>query len=253
MPDWILQLLPPLAVFAALAGATAVGSAMRAFSGFGAGLLMAPIFSLLMPPADVVVLVLSLNLLATFQLLPEALRHVDWRLVLRLFIPSLLGLPIGLAMLHLVDATIMRKTVALIVILVASLMLAGWYYQGRRGVIQDSLAGAISGVMTAIAGIGGPPVILYMLSDRSLPLTVMRAVCIVYFSLAQIATLTPLAFGGFVTAQHGVYILSLLPAVILGNLLGVYLHHYSIGKHQALLRKISLLLLLLIGVTSLLV
>ena len=253
IPDWIIQLLPSVSVFAILGSAASVGSAMRAFSGFGAGLLMAPIFSLLMPPTDVVVLVLSLNLLATFQLLPEALRHVDWRLVLRLFIPSLMGLPIGLAMLHMIDATMLRKTVALIVMVVVFLMLAGWHYRGRRGLIQDSSAGAVSGVMTAIAGIGGPPVILYMLSDRSSPLVVIRAVLIVYFSLAQVATLTPLAFMGVVTVQQGVYIMTLLPAVILGNVLGVYLHHYSIGKHQELLRRISLLLLLAIGATALFV
>ena len=126
---------------------------------------MAPVFSLLMSPTDVVVLVLSLNLLTTFQMLPDALRNVDWRLVARLFVPSLLGLPIGLAMLHMVDPAVMRKTIAVIVILVALLMLAGWHYRGRRGLVQDTAAGALSGVMTAIAGIGGPPVILYIVGS----------------------------------------------------------------------------------------
>jgi uncharacterized membrane protein YfcA len=253
IPDWALQHLPSLPVFAVLAGATFVGSAMRAFSGFGAGLLMAPVFSLLMPPTDVVVLVLGLNILTTLQMLPEALRHVDWRLVLRLFVPSLVGLPVGLAMLHMVDAAVMRKTVAIIVILVALLMLAGWHYRGRRGRIQDSATGALSGFMTAIAGIGGPPVILYMLSDRSLPLVVMRAVSLVFFSMAQVATLAPLAVGGLLTVQQGVYILILLPAAILASLLGAHLHRWSMGQHQERIRRISLFMLLAIGVAALVV
>ncbi len=242
--------VPSLSIYAALAGTTFMGSVMRGYSGFGAGLLMAPVFSLLMPPTDVVVLVLGLNLLTTFQMLPEALRHVDWRLVLRLFIPSLLGLPIGLAMLHMVNAVVLRKTVAVIVILVALLMLAGWHYRGRRGPIQDALAGALSGFMTAIGGIGGPPVILYMLSDRSLPLAVMRAVSLVYFSLAQVATLGPLALSGSLTAQQGVYILILLPAAVLASLLGAQLHRWSMGKHQEQIRTVSLYMLLAIGVTA---
>ncbi|MBF6616964.1 sulfite exporter TauE/SafE family protein [Pollutimonas thiosulfatoxidans] len=253
IPDWALQHLPSLPIFAVLAGATFVGSAMRGFSGFGAGLLMAPVFSLLMSPTDVVVLVLSLNLLTTFQMLPDALRNVDWRLVARLFVPSLLGLPIGLAMLHMVDPAVMRKTIAVIVILVALLMLAGWHYRGRRGLVQDTAAGALSGVMTAIAGIGGPPVILYMLSDRSLPMAVLRAVSLVYFSMAQVATLVPLAVGGLLTAQQGVYILLLLPAAVLASLLGALLHRWSMGQHQERVRRVSLFMLLAIGLTALVV
>ncbi len=253
MPDGVLEQLPSLSVFAILAGATFVGSAMRGFSGFGAGLLMAPVFSLVMPPTDVVVLVLGINLLTTFQMLPEALRNVDWRLVLRLFIPSLLGLPIGLATLSSIDPIVMRKVVSLIVILVALLMLAGWHYRGRRGLIQDSSAGALSGFMTAIAGIGGPPVILYMMSDRSLPLVVMRAVSLVYFSLGQVATIVPLGLSNSLTGQQGIYALVLLPVAVIASFLGVYLHRWSMGQHQERVRRFSLFLLLAIGITALVV
>ncbi|MGB6105565.1 MAG: sulfite exporter TauE/SafE family protein [Pusillimonas sp.] len=250
IPDWALQQLPSLPIFAVLAGATFIGSLLRGFSGFGSGLLMAPVFSLVMPPTDVLALVLGINLLTTVQLLPDALRHVNWRLVLRLFIPSLAGLPVGLAVLHLVDAAVMRKTVSLIVILVALLMLAGWHYKGRRGLIQDSGAGALSGFMTAIAGIGGPPVILYMLSDRALPLVVMRAVSLVYFSLVQGATLVPLALSGSLTLRQATYTLVLLPVAVLASLLGAYLHRWSMGRHQERVRRISLFMLLAIGLAA---
>lgn len=253
LADLIPYQLPSLQVFAVLAGVTFIASAMRAFSGFGAGLLMAPVFSLLMAPTDVLILVLGLNLLTTIQLLPGALRCVDWRLVFRLFIPSLLGVPFGLAAVHSIDAAIMRKAISLIVILVALLMLAGWHYKGRRGVVQDTSVGAVSGFMTAIAGIGGPPVILYMISDRSLPMHVMRAVSLVYFSLGQLATLTPLAAGGSFTGMQGMYLLLLLPVAVLASVFGASLHRWSMGKHQERVRRLSLIMLLLIGITVLLV
>src|SRR3546814_4014155 len=62
IPDWVLQALPSLPVFAVLAGATFAGCLMRGFTGFGAGLLMAPIFSLLMPATTVLVVILLLTL-----------------------------------------------------------------------------------------------------------------------------------------------------------------------------------------------
>src|SRR3546814_10166724 len=96
-------------------------------------------------------------------------------------------------------------------------MLAGWYYKGRRGPLQDTLTGAVSGFMTAIAGIGGPPIILYLLSIPSLSPSVLRSVCLVYFSLAQVATLTPLAIGGKLSVEHVVYVAILLPVSVLAS------------------------------------
>lgn len=250
IPDWAMQALPPLSVFAVLAGATFVGGLMRGFTGFGAGLLMAPVFSLLMPPTHVLVVILLLNLLTTIQMLPDALRIVDWKLVLRLFLPSLLGLPVGLAMLHLVDPVIMRKTVAVVVTTVAVLMLAGWYYKGRRGLLQDTLTGAVSGFMTAIAGIGGPPIILYLLSIPGLSSSVLRSVSLVYFSFAQVATLTPLAIGGSLTVDQAVYVATLLPVSIIASVLGTWLHRWSVGRQQNYVRVASLYLLLFTGLAA---
>src|SRR3546814_20391190 len=74
---------------------------------------------LLMPATTVLVVILLLTLLTTIQMLPDALRIVDWKMVLRLFLPSLLGLPVGLATLHILDTVVLRTTVAVVVTVVA--------------------------------------------------------------------------------------------------------------------------------------
>ncbi|MER1967658.1 sulfite exporter TauE/SafE family protein [Castellaniella sp. GW247-6E4] len=252
IPDWLITQFPAWPVFLALAAASFAGCMLLGFSGFGAGLLMAPIFSLLMPPTDVLVLVLAISLIVYFPILPDAMRQVDWRLVLRLLIPSLFGMPVGLAMLHWVDPATMRKTVSLMVVILALLMLVGWHYRGRRGPLQDILAGLLSGTMTAIAGIGGPPVVLYMLSDRGLAHAAMRAANIVFFVLGQSAALVLLGFGGGLTLQQGVWTLMLLPFAIAATLLGALLNRKA-GKRQAFLRRVSLFALLGIGVLAFLV
>lgn len=223
---------------------------IRGFSGFGTGLLMAPVFSLLMAPTDVVVVILLLNLLTTIQLLPSALRSVDWGLVFRLFIPSILGLPVGLALLHSVEPVMMRKLVAIVVTLAASILLAGWVYRGPDGRWQDVLVGSASGFMTAIGGIGGPPIILYLLSIPRISPSVIRAVCIVFFSFAQIITLVPLSLTGSTTLKQLAIVALLLPVAILASIAGTHLHVWSIGRHQARVRQASLMLLLAIGITA---
>lgn len=247
----LMRALPSLDVFAYLSVVAFVAAAMRGFSGFGAGLLMAPLFSLVMEPLDVVALVLLLNLFSTFQMLPEALRHVDWRLVFRLFIPSLLGIPIGLVVIHSINPVLLRQIVALVVSLVAVIMLAGWHYDGRRGRVQDALAGSLSGVLTSIAGIGGPPIVLYLLSDRKLSVVVFRAVCIAYFLMVQVGALTPMLVAGSITPKHGFLVLAMLPLYGLATWLGTHLHHLSVGRYQAQARRVSLWMLLGIGLVTL--
>lgn len=250
LPAWLLEYLPTLPAFALMAGVTATGCVIRGFSGFGAGLLMAPVFSLVMTPTDVVVVILLLNLLTTAQLLPSALRSVDWGLVFRLFIPSILGLPIGLALLHLVEPAVMRKLVATVVTLAASVLLAGWVYRGPSGRLQDVIVGSTSGFMTAIGGIGGPPIILYLLSMPRISPSVVRAVCVVFFSLAQIVTLIPMSLTGSTTVWQAVTVVLLLPFAVLASMVGTCLHIWSVGRHQALVRRASLILLLAIGITA---
>src|SRR3546814_20509012 len=122
-------------------------------------------------------------------------------------------------------------------------MLAGWYYKGRRGPLQDTLTGAVSGFMTAIAGIGGPPIILYLLSIPSLYPSVLRSVCLVYFSLAQVATLTPLAIGGQLSVEHVVYLAIVLPVSVLASMLGTGLHRWADTRPQNHSRVVSLFVL----------
>lgn len=252
LPLWLSEHLPTAFTFMLMAGVTATGCVVRGFSGFGAGLLMAPVFSLVMAPTDVVVVILFLNLLTTIQLLPGSLRSVDWGLVARLFVPTILGMPIGLMLLHFVEPIVMRKTVAIIVILAATVLLIGWVYRGPSGRLQDVIVGASSGFLTAIGGVGGPPVILYLLSMPHMSPSVVRAVCVVFFSLTQISTLIPLGLTGSMTSKQAVTVVLLLPISVIASMVGTYLHVWSVGRHQASVRQASLVLLLVIGVAALL-
>ena len=247
MFNFISADVPSLPIFLTLCLVAFIAGIMRGFSGFGGGLLIAPVYSLFMPPADVVVLVIGLNLLTTIQLLPSIVRAVDWSLVFRLFIPSMIGVPIGVALLHSVDAELMRKVVAFIVTAMASLMLLGWRYEGKRGRLQDGTVGLTSGLLTSIGGIGGPPTILYLLSDPRLSVEVFRTVCLMLFFLIQIFALAQIGFAGSLTQAQGGYILILLPAYVLAHWVGAVFFVRYVGHYQAQVRQISLWLLLFVG------
>jgi len=253
MPEAFLQHLPSLPAFSILAIAAMLGGTMRGFSGFGAGLLIAPVYVLILPPTDVVVVILLLNLMTAFPMLREAARDVEWSLVWRIFIPSLFGVPLGVAMLHGVDADILRRAVAGVVSLVAASMLAGWVYKGARGRLQDSVTGMMSGFLTAIGGIGGPPLVLYLLSDRNIRPTAFRAFSLIFFLLVQVGTLVPMMLTGAITRSQLAVCVALLPLYVLANLLGARLHRHTAAHQEARVRRICLLFLLTIGVTTFLI
>lgn len=249
MLEAFIHHLPSLSVFSILAMVAFMGGVMRGFSGFGSGLLMAPIYGLMMSPTDVVVIILMLNFITILPLLGEALRNVQWPLVWRIFIPSMLGAPLGLALLHLIDPLIMRKTVACVVSLTAIIMLAGWVYKGRRGYLQDGVAGVLSGFMTATGGIGGPPLALYLLTDPNLRAAAFRAFCLIFFLFAQIFTLTPLALTGAINVTQISLCLALLPLYVVSNAVGAYLHKRH-AHNEARVRRICLLFLLAVGLIA---
>jgi uncharacterized membrane protein YfcA len=250
MVHFLSGLFPSMTVFVLLCVATAFAGALRGFSGFGSGLLLAPIYSLFLPPTSVVTVVLLLNLVTVLQMLPQALRLVQWRLVMALFVPSLFGIPLGLLLLHTIDAVLMRKLIAGIVTVMSLVLLSGWLYKGRRGALQNCIAGLSSGCLTAIAGIGGPPILLYLLSGTSPSPTVLRSVFLVYFAMAQLSSLIPLAVGGSVGLTQVAYAGSLLPVYILATAAGAIMHRRMAGRQDMAIRKVSLWFLLAIGVVT---
>lgn len=250
MIQFLASHLPSAGVFTLLMFVAFLAGVLRGFSGFGAGLLIAPVFSFFVTPADIVVLIVVLNLCTTLQFLPDALKKVDWRLVLRLFLPSLVGIPLGIAFLQVVDPQVMRKVIGGVVTLMSALMLMGWYYDGKRGLIQDSAVGFTGGVLTSIGGIGGPPVILYLLSDRKLGIDVFRAVSFVLFLLIQSCTLVQIGIGPGITTPQWVLVLALLPAYVLAHFVGDFLFRYVSGTYERMVKRVSLITLLIIGLLA---
>lgn len=228
---------------------TLIAGTMRGFSGFGGGLMMAPVFSLFLSPADVVVVVMLLNLPTTMPLLLTVWRSVRWHVVMRLFVPAFFGVPIGVAMLHVVDPVIMRKVIASIVTVMASLLLLGWTYKGTQGHVKDGLVGLLSGFLTSIGGVGGPPVVLYLLSDANLSQYAFRANILMFFFLLNSLTLIQIGIAGSITMTNGVYALFLLPVYALAHVLGARLFHRW-AHRQDVFRNVSLWSLLSVGLLA---
>ena len=245
------QLFPSIPVFLMMCVVVLLAGTIRSFTGFGGGLVLAPLFSLFMTPADLVVVVLVLNFLTSVQSLPGTWRTTSWPLVWSMLIPSLVGVPLGVWMIEVLDPMVIRRVIGVVVAALAAILLVGWTYKGARGRLQNWIVGMVSGYLTALAGVGGPPLVLYLLSDKSLSPVVIRSFFMMFFALGQVCTMTYFAYQGLLNTTQMVYSVSFIPIYIASTFLGTYLFHQALKQRADLIKKFSLWFLLVVGVVTL--
>lgn len=244
-------LFPSIPVFVLMCVTVLLAGTIRSFTGFGGGLVLAPFFSFFMSPADLVVVVLLLNFVTSVQSLPETWKTTPWPVVWAMVVPSLIGVPIGVWLIEVLNPMMIRRVIGLTVAILAAIMLIGWTYNGPRGRLQAWIVGVSSGALTSLAGVGGPPLVVYLLSDKSLSPQVVRAFFMMFFAIAQIATITFFIFKDLVNVSQIVYTVSFIPVYIISTLLGTFLFHKALKGSAHLIRRLSLWFLLVVGVATL--
>ena len=225
-----------------------VAGLMRGFAGFGSAMLMAPIYAILFGPAEMVAIICMIELPVGLQLLPGAVRHAEWRFVGPMSAAAILFMPIGGWLLVNLDPEALKRGVAAIVLLFAFVLLSGWRYGGRKSLSVACSLAALSGAMMATIGIGGPPVLLYMLSGPDSAAT-NRANIIVYFAATSVFLLLVVFLAEVVGMSALWRAVVLAPPFMLSAWLGARLFRQSSEK---LYRRIALVFLLGVGFYGLL-
>jgi uncharacterized membrane protein YfcA len=239
------QLFPSVTVFLWLSLAVLIAGTVRSFTGFGGGLVLAPLFSLFMAPADMVV-VLLLNFAISVQTLPQTWNTTNWKMVWSVSIPALLGIPLGVWLIEWLDPVVTRRFIGVIVAGLAAILLIGWQYNGARGRLQDWFVGLTSGALTAMAGVGGPPLVLYFLSDKTITPVVLRSFFMMFFAFIQLSTMVVFLYKDLINTKQMLYSASFMPVYFLSAMLGSYL--FSRALHRAaLIKRLSLWFLLVVG------
>jgi len=227
-------------------GIALTGGLVRGFAGFGAGMTMVPLFTFLFGPASAIAVTMLLDGVGTAQLLPRAVRHADWRLVALLSLMTFIAAPAGLYVLFTVDAETMRRVIGAVVLTFVLLMLSGWRYQGRRRTSATLGVGALAGVLTGSTGLGGPPVVIYLLSSRD-TVAQSRASIIIYYAVQTVFVLAVLGAKGVITIAVLMQCAILAPTFALAIWIG---NRMFSRASETLFRRIAMLVLAAIGVTA---
>lgn len=144
-----------------------VAGLARGFSGFGASLIFTPLASMSIGPRLAAPLLYVVDLVASVWLIPNAWRNANKREVAVMALGALVGAPIGAYVLDHADSTTIRWMIAATAAPMLILLVSGWRYHGQPRQPITIGVGSISGFLSGLAQIGGPPIVLYWLGGQS--------------------------------------------------------------------------------------
>jgi uncharacterized protein len=241
MPEFLTISFLTAAIVAAIAGM------VRGFAGFGAAMMMTPVFSALYGPGAGVSLCLLLEIAVALPLLPRAVQYVDWRRIGLLMVAAVIGAPLGNLVLTQVSPEPMRWAISAIVLSAVALLASGWRFHGQWRAPVTLGIGATSGFLNGLSGMAGPPIAFYYLAGNETA-TRVRANLTTYFVFVDLAALAVFLARDMVHGDTFVLGLFLAPAVVAGGLLGEKLFPLA---SEAFYRRLALCLLVAVAIGSL--
>jgi hypothetical protein len=128
---------------------------------------------------------------------------------------------------------------AVLVLALVLVLATGWRYDGPRSLPLTLGVGALSGTLMASTSMGGPPVLVYMLTGRE-SARFNRANIIVYFALTGVALLCVMALSGFMSLRAAGTALVLTPVFALFTYFGARMFSRA---EEAIYRRVALIFL----------
>lgn len=201
VPELPPDLLPNLDLpFAVLLATVLAAGVARGMSGFGTGMIVAPVAGALYGPKAALVIIVIIDSLPILPVTLPALRHAVWREVLPVSLGLALFLPLGVHALAVGDPQVLRWLISIAILACAASLWSGWRYGGPRHPAVSLGVGGVAGVLSGIAAIPGPPVILYWLAS-ALPVAVIRANLLSLFFIGEILSIANIWAAGFLDRE----------------------------------------------------
>jgi uncharacterized membrane protein YfcA len=195
-----------------------VAAMAQTIAGFGFALIAVPVFVAAFDVRDGIVLTTLLGVLNSGVLAVTNRASVPWGTVGPMLLGAILAMPLGLLVLLLAPADVIRLLVGVATITMALALLRGLRF-GDRSVRSELAVGALSGALNTSTGANGPPVVLY-LQGREFPPAEFRAALAVFFFACNVVTLLMFGASGVVSRDAVLLFTVAVPAIVVGNIAG---------------------------------
>ena len=230
--------------------AVALGSTdgvARGMSGFGTGMIVAPVAAALYGPKVALVVIVIMDSLPVLPITLPALKIARWKEVLPVALGLALLLPAGVYVLKHGDPVALRWCISLSILACAAALWSGWRYRGPRGAPVSFAVGGVAGLLSGIASIPGPPVIIYWLA-ANLPAAIMRANLLTLFLIGEGLSIANLWVAGLFEPDAVMLGVVAAPFYFAGLAIGSHLYGWA---SDAVYRSVTFLLIVAAAIFAL--
>ena len=223
-------------------------STVRGFSGFGFSASSVSLLSFILPPKEIVPIILLLEIIASFFMVPSIWKKINWKFVFYLLLGVLIGTPFGVHLLSILEPRITHLIISITVLIFAVLLLRGYKNKKLNHNISKFFVGATAGTVNGFGTLAGLPIALYLLIIAAEPAVIRASLAALFFFTDLYALL--LAYFKDILDYKIIYrSLPLILVVPIGVTIGTKLFT---GSSQENYKKYVLYFLILVSIFGLL-
>jgi len=224
-----------------------MASLVQGAASFGFSLIALPLlglfYELKVVVPTLVVFSLFLNLFIFFKLKIKP----NYKEIALLGFFAIICIPIGVQMLIFIDEHLLKTFVSILLILISTLMFTGAKFNFKNKTISYIIAGVLSGVLNGAVSLSGPPIVVLLANDDKNKNEFRSSLTFLFITL-NIVTIAIYYSKGIFNNPEFTKLFFLLPIMIIGSYLGIYLGNKI---NDAKFKKVVLVLLFGMGVINL--
>ena len=196
-----------------------LATVIRSAIGFGEALVAVPLLALALPVSVAVPLAVLVSITVALVVVITDWRSIHLRSAIWLVIPTLFGIPIGLAILKNVPTSVVKATLGVVIVGFSAWSLIKRHHAELNNDRLAPIFGFIAGILGGAYGVNGPPLAVYGALRRWTPAN-FRATLQGYFLPASIAGMAGYWLAGLWTRTVNHYYLISLPGALVAIFLG---------------------------------
>ena len=158
-----------------------LASLVRGFSGFGFSASSVSLLTFILPPKEIVPIILLLEIIASFSMIPSIWKKINWRFVIFLLFGVLIGTPVGVYLLSVLEPKMTHLIISITVLLFALLLLKGYKNKDLNHNLSKFFVGSVAGTVNGFGTLAGLPIALYFLIIAAEPAVIRASLAALFF------------------------------------------------------------------------
>ncbi|EEM42453.1 hypothetical protein bthur0004_15480 [Bacillus thuringiensis serovar sotto str. T04001] len=171
-----------------------MASILQASTGFGFSIMATPFLLMLFLPQEAIQINIILSLIISISLIWKIRMDVDFVLLKRFILGSIVGVPFGILIFISVNINTFKLAVSILLLLLTLLLICKIKVRSTQS--RDFIVGGLSGLLTTSIGMPGPPLLLYFTGTNTEKEKLRATTLAFYLFIYFISLVTQILFTG---------------------------------------------------------